>query len=234
MTSVAAREHPSPPKREYHPLPAFLSYLVPGLGQIYQGRVAKGILFFVCVLTLFYYGMFMGSWSNVYLPSDDNKVKLNWLVFDDFELPRWAGNVWMRPQYAVQVWVGVAAWPAIIQYNTYNRDAETGPVFGSYQRMPYETRELRQEPREPKQEQAGDSPEDRTRARQVAGLKSNVALNDWKGKTLNDLQTEGDKAWDLGWVFTVIAGALNIMVIYDALAGPAFVVVPEPLTEAKV
>src|SRR5262249_12330752 len=39
---------------------------------------------------------------------------------------------------------------------------------------------------------------------------------------LNQLQNEDDKKWDLGWVFTVIAGVLNIMVIYDALAGPAF------------
>ena len=31
---------------------------------------------------------------------------------------------------------------------------------------------------------------------------------------------EGDKRFDLGWVYTVIAGVLNILVIYDALAGP--------------
>jgi hypothetical protein len=35
-----------------------------------------------------------------------------------------------------------------------------------------------------------------------------------------------DKTWDLGWVYTVIAGALNFLVIFDALAGPA---VREPL-----
>jgi hypothetical protein len=37
---------------------------------------------------------------------------------------------------------------------------------------------------------------------------------------LNRLQRDGDKRWDLGWVFTVIAGVLNVLVIYDALAGP--------------
>src|SRR5271165_7489210 len=47
---------------------AVLSYLVPGLGQIYQGRVAKGLLFMVCLYGLFFYGMYLGSWSNVYLP----------------------------------------------------------------------------------------------------------------------------------------------------------------------
>ena len=37
---------------------------------------------------------------------------------------------------------------------------------------------------------------------------------------LNDLQRAQDKTFDLAWVFTVIAGALNLLVIYDALAGP--------------
>ena len=39
---------------------------------------------------------------------------------------------------------------------------------------------------------------------------------------LNELQRDGNKRWDLGWVYTVIAGVLNVLVIYDALAGPAF------------
>ena len=39
---------------------------------------------------------------------------------------------------------------------------------------------------------------------------------------LNKLQQDGDKRWDLGWIYTVIAGMLNVLVIYDALAGPAF------------
>jgi hypothetical protein len=36
---------------------------------------------------------------------------------------------------------------------------------------------------------------------------------------------------DLGWVYTVIAGVLNIMVIYDAFAGPAFLAPPAPAPE---
>ena len=36
------------------------------------------------------------------------------------------------------------------------------------------------------------------------------------------MQRDSDKRWDLGWVYTVIAGVLNVLVIYDALAGPAF------------
>ena len=48
---------------------------------------------------------------------------------------------------------------------------------------------------------------------------------------LNTLQRDGNKRWDLGWVYTVIAGALNILVIYDALSGP--VVRDEQAAEKK-
>ena len=39
---------------------------------------------------------------------------------------------------------------------------------------------------------------------------------------LNQLQRNGNKRWDLGWVYTVIAGVLNLLVMYDAFAGPMF------------
>ena len=38
-------------------LAAFLAWLVPGLGHFYQGRTAKGVLFFVCILGTFLYGL---------------------------------------------------------------------------------------------------------------------------------------------------------------------------------
>ena len=34
-----------------------------GFGQIVQGRYGKGILFFVCLYTLFFYGNYVGSGS---------------------------------------------------------------------------------------------------------------------------------------------------------------------------
>jgi hypothetical protein len=176
----------TPPPRPVDPLAAFLSYLIPGLGQIYQGRVGKGLLFFVCVYTLFFYGMYLGSGSvtiggetysvpsNVYLPDTaDQNNPLN--------LPRLAANLYNRPQFLGQVWVGVAAWPALVQYATYDRRVpdKGHPILGTFQRTPSQ-------------------------------------------EALNALNTSRDKLIDLGWVYTVIAGVLNIMVIYDALAGPAF------------
>src|SRR5437588_13076301 len=82
MSSAAASVAHAPQKvgRQFCFLAAFLSYLFPGLGQIYQGRISKGILFFVCIYSLYFYGMYLGSGtrtingvtyrvsSNVYLP----------------------------------------------------------------------------------------------------------------------------------------------------------------------
>ena len=42
-------------------------------------------------------------------------------------------------------------------------------------------------------------------------------------RELNRLQTEGDASWELAWVFTVAAGLLNLLGIYDALCGPAVI-----------
>ncbi len=184
MKSSPLTEPPS------NPAAAVLSYLIPGLGQIYQGRIAKGILFFICVYTLFFLGVYLGSGtariykdgvvetytvtSNVYLP--DTAEHNN-----PFNLPRLAANLYNRPQFAGQFWVGIAAWPAAWQYLTYdNTRPERGhTLLGDFERTPNEA-------------------------------------------ALNAVHTSGNKLMELGWVFTVIAGVLNVMVIYDALAGPAF------------
>jgi TM2 domain-containing membrane protein YozV len=131
MPTVAPSVSPAPlitkpvPAPRCEPLAALLSYLIPGLGQIYQGRTAKGILFFVCIYGLFFYGMFLGSGTarvegkevgvykeyrvtgNVYLPDTTSNEKNNPLG-----LPPLAANLYNRPQFAGQFWVGVVAWPA--------------------------------------------------------------------------------------------------------------------------
>jgi TM2 domain-containing membrane protein YozV len=160
------------------PLAAVLSYLVPGLGQIYQGRVGKGLLFLVCLNVLFFYGMYLGRWSNVFLGDTAHQAKA-------WNLPRLANNLYNRPHFAGQFWMGVVVWPAIYHYNNDPPEQERGPIatWGDF------WRKFQAAPTE---------------------------------KDLNDLQRDSDKRWDLGWVYTVIAGVLNVLVIYDALAGPAF------------
>ena len=169
-------EPPPLPPVKLDPLAALLSLLIPGLGQVYQGRIGKGLLFFLGLYTLFIYGMWMGQWRNVWLPdaADLPEVELAGQKLDGV-----LKALAYRPQYAGQFWIGIAAWPATIQYRNFDKNEPAGPVFGAFQRSPSE-------------------------------------------KELNDLQRNGDKRWDLGWVYTVIAGVLNLLVIYDALAGPMF------------
>src|SRR3989304_2264410 len=46
-------------------LAAFLAWLVPGLGHLYQGRRGKGVLFFVCIVGTFVYGLYVGGGRGV-------------------------------------------------------------------------------------------------------------------------------------------------------------------------
>src|SRR5579859_4045864 len=99
---------PEPPPHPLSPMGALLSYLVPGLGQIYQGRVAKGMLFFVCLYGMFFYGMYLGRWSNVYIV--DEKT-LPAIEIGGEKLPGTLAAIGHRPQFAGQFWIGMAAWP---------------------------------------------------------------------------------------------------------------------------
>lgn len=173
------------------PLAAFLSYLVPGAGQMYQGRMGKGLLFFFCLYGLFFYGMWLGHGEARAGDNESYRITSNVYLADTAEksnplgLPRLLANLYNRPQFAGQVWVGVAAWPAIWQYN-HPGGGFLHPVLHEFEATPPE----------------------------------------W---AINEVQRHSNKLWDLGWVCTVVAGVLNILVIYDAYAGPLFVVreVPE-------
>jgi hypothetical protein len=169
-------DHPPLPPVKLDPLAALFSYLIPGMGQVYQGRVGKGLLFFFGLYLLFFYGMWMGHWRNVWLP-DARPLPPAGILGQ--QLGGVAKAISYRPQFLAQFWIGVAAWPAVYQYINYDPTKDEGPVFGKFQRTPTEDQ-------------------------------------------LNDLQRNSTKRWDLGWVYTVIAGVLNLLVIYDAFAGPMF------------
>jgi hypothetical protein len=153
----------------------FLSYLVPGLGQISQGRISKGVFFMVCLLSLFHVGEAMGNWQNVFVPNGDNPD--NGPVSNN-PIRLILNNRW---HFAGQVWIGVAAWPAIWQhYGGTMPSRETSAFLHDYQKQP-----------------ADDN-------------------------AVNPFIVNSDKTPDLGWIYTVIAGMLNLLVIYDAYAGPAY------------
>jgi hypothetical protein len=113
-------------------LAALLSYLIPGLGQVYQGRIGKGLLFFFSLYVLFFYGQWMGQWKNVWLP-DPRPLPPTDISFRGFawNLEGVPKALSYRPQFLGQFWMGMASWPAILQYRMFDRNNPAGiPVLG--------------------------------------------------------------------------------------------------------
>jgi hypothetical protein len=175
-------------------LAAFLAWLVPGLGHFYQGRNGKGVLFFVCILGTFFYGLYIGGGRVVYASTED-------VLSRRFLTERW--------QYVCQAGVGLPALPALVQRA--RMKADKPPLFGDtldnrFMRPPYRT-----------PPQGGDftSP-DPTSGNTVTHPDE---LSKWN--------YELGELFEIGTVFTVIAGLLNILAIFDAYGGP-LVIPTEP------
>ncbi|MFO0876780.1 MAG: DUF6677 family protein [Gemmataceae bacterium] len=217
---MATASPPSQPVTTIHTpsyLAGVLSYLVPGLGQIMQGRIGKGLLFLVCIYTLFFYGLYLGRGEitldgktysvsgNVYLPDTTEEGAR------DRQFPPLLQNLYNRPQFAGQFWVGIAAWPALVQYfyeddaARLRRELTTGKMIDQDE-VDRKREELAQKEREP------------SRGHPVLGN----FMREPDPIAINAVHNAGDKRLELAWVYTVIAGVLNILVIYDAVAGPAF------------
>jgi hypothetical protein len=155
-------------------LSAFLAWLIPGLGHLYQGRTAKAVLFFVCIMGTFVYGLYLGS-------SDDAKIGWGRVVYFSWR----EGNT--RWPYLCQIGVGLPAMPALIQAN---RMAGNKRVWWSGFMAP---------PRSDRAER------DDVNADQP---------------TAHELQLRLHRFFELGTVYTMIAGLLNVLAIYDAWGGP--------------
>lgn len=138
----------------------FLAWLIPGWGHWYQGRKGKAVLYFVCILGLFFVGMALGDFRNVFWrwtsPSADSEN--------------------FRFIYICQFFVGLPALPALLQATL--KYFQQPFLFWGYLAEP-----------------------------------SMVALNAVHPKFL--------RLAEVGWVYTVVAGLLNILAIFDALEGPA-------------
>jgi hypothetical protein len=153
-------------------LAAFLAWLVPGLGHLYQGRMTKGYIFLVCILSAWILGFALGGGHVVYA---------SWVPGDR----RW--------HYFLQAGVGAAALPALIQGNRMRKatDPQTGytarsysPLWGGFMAPPHR-RVLESEADE---------------------------VSAWYARR--------GAGYEMGTWYTVIAGLLNILVIYDAYGGP--------------
>jgi len=173
-------------------LAAFLAWLVPGLGHIYQRRTGKGILFFVCIVGTFFYGMYIGGGRVVYASTAD--------VFRmKFLQDRW--------QYVCQVGAGLPALPALVQRRLVREHKQ--PLFGdNFMRPPYDA---------PQPGTAGFESVDETDHSHIVQHPDELAK--WNYDLVD--------YFEIGTVFTVIAGLLNILAIYDAYGGPLIILPPD-------
>jgi hypothetical protein len=172
-------------------LAAFLAWLVPGLGHIYQRRTGKGVLFFVCIVGTFFYGWYIGGQRCVYA-STANVFSMRFLQ------DRW--------QYVCQFGAGLPALPALVERHRV-RDGKQ-PLFGERFRPPYDA---------PPAGAARFESVDETDPKHTVQHPDELAQWNYE---LGDY-------FEIGTVFTVIAGLLNILAIYDAYGGPLIIIPPD-------
>lgn len=159
-------EHPIEVNLRNPALAALLAWLIPGAGHLYQRRYAKGVLFMVCILGTYFFGLALGG----------GKV-----VYASFRAPD------IRYPYICQVGVGLPALPALVQRKrVIGSQPPKEPLWNGFMAPP----------RQPVLESEYDQ------------------LAEWHG----DLKSR----FELGTLYTMVAGLLNILAIYDAFAGPVF------------
>ncbi|MGW8256320.1 MAG: DUF6677 family protein [Thermoguttaceae bacterium] len=151
---------------------AFLAWLIPGLGHLYQGRIAKGILFFICIMGTYVYGAYLGGSSQLGYAR---------AVYFSFRNDEW------RLPYLCQIGVGLPSMPALVQAMRMNDNKKV--LFGGFMAPPRRVDTVETDPN-------FDQP------------------------TLDKLQLTLNRFFELATVYTMIAGLLNVLAIYDALSGP--------------
>jgi len=134
---------------------ALLAWLCPGAGHLYQRRYGKGLLFLICILGTYFFGLALGEGKVVY--ASWNQVDRRW-------------------QYPLQLGVGLPAAPALVQSMVTRRGSE--PMMGGVMAPPRNSDEL----------------------------------SSWH-HGLN-------MRFEVGTLYTMIAGLLNILAIWDAYGGP--------------
>src|SRR6188768_2807655 len=100
-------------------LAAILAWLIPGAGHLYQRRTGKGLLFMVCILSTYFFGLALGEGKVVY--ASWNQVDRRW-------------------QFPLQLGVGLPAAPAIVQSMVVRRG--NPPILGGIMKPPRNQDEL--------------------------------------------------------------------------------------------
>ena len=173
-------------------LAALLSWLVPGLGQLYQGRRTKGSLFMASLVTTLVVGLWLGGGRVVYAAWRPGEMRLALLG---------------------QVGIGSVAVPAVLQ----------ALRLGSAAREPYFASPLFAPPLRPGQPVSRRYAERLIRAEPGVTADTFTDTAPYKqffGDQLSMWHERLGRWFDIGTLYTMLAGMLNVLVIYDAWAGP--------------
>jgi TM2 domain-containing membrane protein YozV len=171
---------------------ALLGWLVPGLGHLYQGRRLKGWLFMATLVGAFLVGLWIGDGRVVYC--------------------QWTGAE-KRFAFLGQAGIGAAAVPAVLQ----------AWLMEGAGRQPFMATTLFAPP-----VRMGQYVSPRYAARLIgsdAAIKADdffdrPPLKQFRGDQLAIWQFRLGRLFDIGTLYTMLAGMLNILVVYDAWAGP--------------
>ena len=183
---------------------AFIGWLFPGAGHFYQRRYAKGFLFMICVLSIFFLGLGLGRGRVVYASFKGG----------DF---RW--------QYVCQLGVGAPALPAIAQaFKTKKGD----PFFVLCERYPENSMgpggvklDFAQLDPEIPVPNGGQTYKDGFMAPPAGPIYQN------ERDVLGMWHAEMRHKFEIGTLYTVIAGLLNLLAVYDAFAGPSILTIEQ-------
>ena len=170
---TASRFDPVPVDLKNRGLAAMLAWLWPGAGHAYQGRYGKAVLFMVCILVTYFWGLAMGDGHVVYASFRKQD---------------------MRYEYLLQMHVGLPALPALAQNFIVKGGGD--PLFGGKMAPPILI--------------PGENHES-----------THDQKAEWHGKL--------GFFFELGSLFTMVAGLLNLLAVFDAFSGPGFTL-PESQT----
>lgn len=183
---------------------AALSWLVPGLGQLYQGRRLKGALFMAALVPTFLAGMWIGGGRVVYA---------SWKPGEK----RWP--------FVCQAGIGAAAIPALVQAWRLNGPAKEPLLKSQFLAPPlargqvvspgYAARLVEVDP-DLDQEDFRPLPP----WRQFRPYPGPGALDRRPADQVSIWQTRLGRFFEIGTLYTMIAGMLNLLVAYDAWSGP--------------
>ena len=194
---------------------ALLAWLIPGLGHWYQGRRAKAVLYFLCIMGLFSYGVYLSS-SQQPCRKGGDKIGYGRTVYfawqkDDHHLA-----------YLCQIGVGLPALPAIVQ--AYRKGNQQRVWWGGFMAPPWPSDQARRAAVDAVQETA-------RRDGRNDGEDPKFNLDQPTLDELNRLLPLDSGDFDIAGFFTMVAGLLNVLAIYDAWAGPVVVQAAEKKEE---